>query len=291
MSDHEEDIVLPAETASDLTYRNRFAPLGAEELRRQMAALLQTGGIDDFLTDQLKTAHHLLCKLEAGNLVATAELGRHLMDLITSLSDDIGNARREVDLIRAAVAVILDAHSMEEPDEMNDHEVVGQTIAFETPFLTVMSAAGGNWHWIEGKCANPASVVPIVGESFLLVELSRPSQGHRLTYEFPGGGSDPGETSRMAAQRELAEETGIDVDPDKLEALGHIRTNVGWLNHGIDAYVARVSEHDFAPTDTGEIHGAVLLSHGELREWIGKGRITDATTIALFAKIEAISSI
>ena len=285
MSDHEEDIVLPAETASDLTYRNRFAPLGAEGFRRQMAALLQTGGIDGLLIDELKTAHHLLCKLEAGNLVASAELGRHLMELITSLSDDIGNARPEVDLICAAVAAILDAHAVEDPRDMMDPDLVGQRVAFDTPFLSVISAAEGDWHWIEGKCSAPASVVPIVGEKFLLVELSRPSQGHRLTYEFPGGGSDPGETSRQAAQRELFEETGLDVDADDLEALGHIRTNVGWLNHGIDGYVARVADHEFAPTDTGEVHGSVLLSHGELREWIRHGRITDATTIALFMKM------
>ncbi|MFB8406577.1 NUDIX domain-containing protein [Streptomyces sp. NPDC055912] len=39
-------------------------------------------------------------------------------------------------------------------------------------------------------------------------------------WALPGGHQDEGETSRMAAARELLEETGVRVDPDQLRAIG-----------------------------------------------------------------------
>lgn len=39
-------------------------------------------------------------------------------------------------------------------------------------------------------------------------------------WALPGGHQDEGETSRMAAARELLEETGVRVDPDQLREIG-----------------------------------------------------------------------
>lgn len=52
----------------------------------------------------------------------------------------------------------------------------------------------------------------------LLIERGWPP--HEGAWALPGGHVDPGETSRAAAARELAEETGVRVDPDHLRQIG-----------------------------------------------------------------------
>lgn len=52
----------------------------------------------------------------------------------------------------------------------------------------------------------------------LLIERGWPP--HKGEWALPGGHVDPGETSRAAATRELAEETGIRVPPEQLREIG-----------------------------------------------------------------------
>ncbi|WP_228990840.1 NUDIX hydrolase [Streptomyces sp. DH8] len=63
-----------------------------------------------------------------------------------------------------------------------------------------------------------ADIVCVRGGEVLLIERGWPP--HQGALALPGGHVDPGETSRAAAARELAEETGITVHPDDLTLVG-----------------------------------------------------------------------
>ncbi|MEU3716312.1 NUDIX hydrolase [Streptomyces californicus] len=63
-----------------------------------------------------------------------------------------------------------------------------------------------------------ADVVCVRGGEVLLIERGWPP--HKGALALPGGHVDPGETSRVAAARELAEETGLTVHPDTLIFVG-----------------------------------------------------------------------
>lgn len=64
-----------------------------------------------------------------------------------------------------------------------------------------------------GRCAVGAACALFDPQGRIL--LVRHSYG-RLNWELPGGGALPGEDPRTAAQRELLEETGLDLSPDVL---------------------------------------------------------------------------
>jgi 8-oxo-dGTP diphosphatase len=55
------------------------------------------------------------------------------------------------------------------------------------------------------------------GRVLLIERASDPFEG---LWAFPGGHVDPGETRRQAARRELGEETGVWLDPERLTLLG-----------------------------------------------------------------------
>lgn len=62
------------------------------------------------------------------------------------------------------------------------------------------------------------AVVTTTDGHVLLIE--RGWDPHKGAWALPGGHVDPGETSRVAAARELAEEAGVHAEPDELAPVG-----------------------------------------------------------------------
>ncbi len=54
----------------------------------------------------------------------------------------------------------------------------------------------------------------------LALRRSKDASSFQGFWNFPGGGIEKGETPEEAAAREVKEESGLDVNPDKLKSLG-----------------------------------------------------------------------
>lgn len=64
-----------------------------------------------------------------------------------------------------------------------------------------------------------ADVVVTTTDGYVLL-IERGWDPHRGMWALPGGHVDPGETSRAAAARELAEEAGVYATPEELQQVG-----------------------------------------------------------------------
>lgn len=100
------------------------------------------------------------------------------------------------------------------------------------------------------RSRHAARVVVTDGSAVLLFADSDPGIPGSRWWVTPGGGIDPGEGVLPAAMRELAEETGLVTDPERL--LGPVMTRV--VVHGYSDQVLRQHESFFVlRTDRFEV--------------------------------------
>lgn len=112
----------------------------------------------------------------------------------------------------------------------------------------------------------------IVHENRVLMVRRRVKEG-KLSWQFPAGGIEAGESPEQAAVRETEEETGLTVEAVKV--LGdRVHPNTGRLMH----YVA------CAPI-SGEAH---VADEEELAEvaWVAHGEIADYVPYGLFEPVQ-----
>lgn len=132
------------------------------------------------------------------------------------------------------------------------------------------------WDFIGHKGA--AAVVPVTADGKILMVHQYRNALDRDTLEIPAGGLDGAdEPTKVAAGRELEEETGY--RSENIEFLITIRTTVAFCNEKIDIYVAK----DLIPSqqnlDEDEFINVEAYEVQDLMDMIYTGKIEDSKTI------------
>lgn len=144
----------------------------------------------------------------------------------------------------------------------------------------IVQVPNGNvvtWDFIEHRGA--AAVVPIREDGKILMVRQYRNALDRETLEIPAGGLNGAhEPTRLAAARELEEETGY--SSEELELLITIRTTVAFCNEKIDIYLARNLKKSRQNLDEDEFIDVEAYSVEELCDMIYNGTIEDSKTIS-----------
>ena len=123
------------------------------------------------------------------------------------------------------------------------------------------------------------------GENVALVRQYRYPM-RQLLLELPAGKLDPGEDPRLAAARELSEETGLEAA--EWTDLGEILASPGFCTERLHMYLARRLTHTEQHLDTDEFLDVVTVPFRQLVDQVMDGTITDAKTVATTLKVKVL---
>lgn len=147
-------------------------------------------------------------------------------------------------------------------------------------YADTISVPNGNtavWDFIEHQGA--AAVVPVLEDGRILLVRQYRNSIDRYTLEIPAGGlNSKDEPTKIAAARELEEETGY--ASDKLEPLISIVTAIAFCNEVIDVYVARDLVKTQQNLDEDEYIDVEAYTTDEVADMIYSGKIQDSKTVA-----------
>ncbi len=146
--------------------------------------------------------------------------------------------------------------------------------------------------WMVTRRKPAAVVAPRTPDGrYLLVRQERVPVRREL-WEFPAGqvdGEPTPENIVATAHRELAEEAGFRVTGE-LIALGTFYSSAGFTDERSHLFLATdvvPGAGDHRPDEAEAIVECRAFTLDELRDWIARGEICDANTLALFARLAA----
>ncbi len=167
-----------------------------------------------------------------------------------------------------------------------DRELIhkGSIIDYYKDTILVPNGNIVKWDFIGHKGA--AAVVPITSEGKIVMVRQYRNALDRYTWEIPAGGLDtPEEPTKVAAKRELEEETGYKATT--IEFLISVRTAVAFCNEKIDIYVALGLSKGVQNLDEDEFINVFEFSIEELMEMIFNGKIEDNKSISAILAYKA----
>ena len=109
---------------------------------------------------------------------------------------------------------------------------------------------------------------------------------HQLLLELPAGKLDEGEDHRVAAARELSEETGLEAG--ELTYLGCILASPGFCSEKLHMYLARGLRRSVSHPDDDEFLNIVTMPFEELVQKVMDGTLEDAKTVATVLKTKVL---
>ena len=130
-----------------------------------------------------------------------------------------------------------------------------------------------------------AAVLYAEAEKVLLVRQFRYAYGEEL-WEIPAGKLEKGEDPRLAAARELEEETGQSAG--RLELWFVLYPTPGYTNEKIYIYRAYGAHAGHVHPDEDEFLSVSRMPFGELADRVLSGRVEDAKTVAAVLKAKAL---
>lgn len=153
----------------------------------------------------------------------------------------------------------------------------GAIIDYYKDTIAVPNGHVVEWDFIKHQGA--AAVVPVTDDGRILMVRQYRNALDRYTLEIPAGGlNGPDEPTKLAAARELEEETGY--RSDDLELLISINTTVAFCNEKIDIYLARNLKASHQHLDEDEYIDVQAMDVAELIQMIYDCRIMDAKTVS-----------
>lgn len=136
-----------------------------------------------------------------------------------------------------------------------------------------------NYDFIKHKGA--AAVIPVMDDGRIIMVRQYRNAIDQYTLEIPAGGlNGADEPTKIAAHRELEEETGYYADLNDVEFLLTLYTTVAFCNEKIDIYLARNLKKTQQHLDDDEFIDVSLHTIDELTQMVRDGKIVDAKTIA-----------
>ncbi len=136
-----------------------------------------------------------------------------------------------------------------------------------------------NYDFIKHKGA--AAVIPVMDDGRIIMVRQYRNAIDQYTLEIPAGGlNGADEPTKIAAHRELEEETGYYADLNDVEFLLTLYTTVAFCNEKIDIYLARNLRKTKQHLDDDEFIDVSLHTIDELTQMVRDGKIVDAKTIA-----------